>query len=287
MKILGSGKIDDFQKIVLGDKVVKALNVKPGDSILFYRGNGRQIQMQKAEGAQLTNEVEGDDFRPDRNLRIARLLLTIGIVVTVFILLISSSIFRIGESMEFDQDLVKLLVPSVVLIILMIFSNMLIGRIANVGRPHEGIITVGGPFSRNRVIGVSKVSSDGHIVTTNAYCYPMFGVLPTSVQAEVEYRDGSTCVAPTMCTRDNPSLVVYRIRVPDGDLDTGSLKVTMKYTYSDKAIIAEAVYHLSVVGRGNIKIESEEVTAHVDFGKDFQKETFDEALFDPLDEPAF
>ena len=36
MRILGSGKIDDSQRIVLSDKVVKALNVKSGDSSLFY-----------------------------------------------------------------------------------------------------------------------------------------------------------------------------------------------------------------------------------------------------------
>ena len=287
MKILGSGKIDDFQKIVLGDKVVKALNVKPGDSILFYRGSGRQIQMQKAEGALLTTEVDKDDFRPDRNLRNARLLMIMGIVASMFILMMSTYSFRIGDSFEFDKDLIIYLVPSVFMIVVLGISYILIGRMANESLTGEGIISVGGPFSKNRVIGVSKVSSDGHIVTTNAYCYPIFGILPSSVTAEVTYRDGSRCMAPTLCTRDNPQLVVYKIRVPDGDLDTGTLKVTMRYVYSDKSIVADAVYHLSVAGRGNIRIESEEVTARLEFGKDFQKETFDEALFDPLDEPAF
>lgn len=41
MKILGSGKLDDFGKVVLSEKTIRALNVKPGDSVLFYRGGGR------------------------------------------------------------------------------------------------------------------------------------------------------------------------------------------------------------------------------------------------------
>ena len=103
MRILGSGKIDDFQKIVLSDKVVKALNVKPGDSILFYRGSGsRQVQMQKAEGAFLTTEVDSDGFRPDRNLRIARTFMMAAMVLTVVVLFLSTMMSKRGDSLEFD-----------------------------------------------------------------------------------------------------------------------------------------------------------------------------------------
>lgn len=40
MKILGSSKVDDYRKVVLGEKVVKALNLKQGDSVLFYKRGG-------------------------------------------------------------------------------------------------------------------------------------------------------------------------------------------------------------------------------------------------------
>ena len=287
MRILGSGKIDDFQKIVLSDKVVKALNVKPGDSILFYRGSGsRQVQMQKAEGAFLTTEVDSDGFRPDRNLRIARTFMMAAMVLTVVVLFLSTMMSKRGDSLEFDQDLIAVIVPSILLIVAIMFAMIYVNRMT-FEKGAEGIVSLGGPFSKNRMIGVSKVSSDGHIATTNAYCYPLFGVLPASVSAEVVYSDGTTCTAPTLCVRDNTTLAVYRIRVPDGDLSSGTLRVIIRYNYSDKSIVSEAVYTLSTGPRGGIRIDGEDISAEIVFGKDFQRETFDESLFDPLDEPAY
>ncbi len=287
MRILGSGKIDDFQKIVLSDKVVKALNVKPGDSILFYRGSGsRQVQMQKAEGAFLTTEVDSDGFRPDRNLRIARTFMIAAIVLTAIVLFLSTMMFRRGESLEFDQDLIAIIVPCILLIVAILFAMMYIGRMT-FEKGTEGIVSLGGPFSKNRMIGVSRISSDGHVATTNAYCYPLFGVLPASVDAEITYSDGTSRAAPTLCTRDNTTLSVYRIRVPDGDLSSGTLRVTLRYNYSDKSIVSEAVYALSSGPKGGIRIDGEDISAEIVFGKDFQRETFDESLFDPLDEPAY
>ena len=80
---------------------------------------------------------------------------------------------------------------------------------------------------------------------------------------------------------------MYRIRVPDGDLSSGTLRVILRYNYSDKSIVSEAVYTLSTGPRGGIRIDGEDISAEIVFGKDFQRETFDESLFDPLDEPAY
>ena len=37
VRIIGSAKIDDYRKIVLEGGVMKSLNVKPGDSLLFFK----------------------------------------------------------------------------------------------------------------------------------------------------------------------------------------------------------------------------------------------------------
>ena len=37
MRIIGSGKIDDYKKVAIEDSVLKAIDAKPGDSVLFYR----------------------------------------------------------------------------------------------------------------------------------------------------------------------------------------------------------------------------------------------------------
>lgn len=50
MKILGSSKVDDYRKVVLGEKVVKALNLKQGDSVLFYKREGGGAAMSRCSG---------------------------------------------------------------------------------------------------------------------------------------------------------------------------------------------------------------------------------------------
>ena len=64
MKIIGSSKIDDYRKAVLEDSVLRAINAKPGDSVLFYKKqNDSNVCIYKAEGAQITSETD----TPQRN----------------------------------------------------------------------------------------------------------------------------------------------------------------------------------------------------------------------------
>ena len=59
MRIIGSGKIDDYKKVTMEDSVLKAINAKPGDSVLFYRRqNEDNVCIYRTEGAKITTEAD-------------------------------------------------------------------------------------------------------------------------------------------------------------------------------------------------------------------------------------
>ena len=59
MKIIGSSRIDDYAKVNLEDVVLKAIDAKPGDSVLFYRNyNDDRVCVYRAEGAKITTEAD-------------------------------------------------------------------------------------------------------------------------------------------------------------------------------------------------------------------------------------
>ncbi|MCQ2085087.1 MAG: hypothetical protein MJZ21_02945, partial [archaeon] len=59
MKILGSGKVDDFKKVAFSDRVLSNMDVKPGDSVIFYKKAGESgVSMFRAEGSNLTSECD-------------------------------------------------------------------------------------------------------------------------------------------------------------------------------------------------------------------------------------
>lgn len=283
MKIIGSGKIDDFKKVVLDTKVLRSLNVKPGDSVLFYRGdeNG-SVCMFRAEGAQVTDECDS----PARNHmregpQKIRLALLGCAAMLVVLMVIIALYFR--DSATGTAFFVTLGVWLVALIA--IFIAIFVAFKLDEPTESQTFVTIGGPYSKNRLTGLSKLLSDGYVVSGNIYINSLFGTNPDNVEVRMEYSNGVTDVALTKCIKSVSGYSVYRIRCMSENITSGRMVVVINYPYQSKRIVLESIYDLTVKeGSSQIKIKESDVKATIEFDQTFNEAVFDEALFDPTDD---
>ena len=286
MRILGSGKIDDFQKIVLSDKVVKALNVKSGDSILFYRGGDDRVEMFKAEGAHVTDEF---DSSPRIHMRGLRSLLNTLLLVSIVLIVISAVLTYGSEHItaELDENFLNnLAIVTLVVAVALMVAMLVSVRLMDNNGPTERLITVGGPYTKDRLIGLTKLMSDGRIVSGSLYLNSLFGSNPESVAARIDYDDGRSDIALTKCVKSVPGYSVHKVRFQSEKLSCGSMTLDLVYRYSDKLITVRATYGLHVNNPESmmIKVKECDISAELHFDDHFQRSTFDESIFDPTDD---
>lgn len=286
MKILGSGKLDDFNKVPLSEKTVKALGVKSGDSILFSKGTGHTVQMFRAEGANLTSEA---DLPPaDKNDNKAAV-----VILAITLLVMMSTIFFLFYAKIITLDLFKTLETwKIAVTILLVFAAVIllvaaiVMQFSHKVKSPEAIVSFSGPYSKKRLFGLSKMTSDGRTVTGNLYVNALFATNPSHVEARVTNASGVTEPVLVKCTKDVPGYCTYRLRIQYTDLSFGKLDVAISYIYSGKAIVVKAVLPLSTKKEDSmtVHVEEGEITAELVFGPQFQTAKFDETLFDPQEE---
>lgn len=282
MKIIGSGKIDDFKKVVLDKKVMGSLNVRPGDSILFYRGSqDGSVSMFRAEGAQITDECDG----PARNhmregphtIRLA--LLFAAVMMIILMLMISLNLSKVST----EQFIAMAAVWAIALIVLLV--GIYVAMKLDEAHDSQTFVTVGGPYSKNRLTGLSKLLSDGYVVSGNIYINSLFGTNPDNVEVRMEYDTGVTDIALTKCIKSVSGYSVYKIRCMSENITSGKMVVVINYPYTGKRIVLKAIYELAVKeGSSQIKIKESNVEATIEFDQTFNEAVFDEALFDPTDD---
>lgn len=286
MKILGSGKIDDFQKIILSDKVVRALNVKSGDSVLFYRGNDDRVEMFKAEGAKVTDEF---DSRPRVHCRGIPSLMRVLLAVTLMLAAVALVLAYGYNHIENGSDAIlmaDLTIVVLALVIAMVIAMYLAIRTVDPQTEMEKLITVGGPYSKDRLIGLTKLSSDGRIVSSSLYINSLFGSNPESVEARIDYNDGRSDVALMKCTKSVPGYSVHKVRFQSEKLSDGVMTIELVYRYSDKLICVNATYDIRANSPDGLMAKACEgrIEAELRFDDRFQRSTFDESIFDPTDD---
>lgn len=282
MKIIGSGKIDDFKKVALENKILRSLNVKPGDSILFYRGdeNG-SVSMFRAENAYISDECDSPKRRHMRDspgkIRIA---LLIGIIVSVCLMVAIAMNMKSISNTSFLAILIMWIVSLFCFAVAILFSLGL-----DAPQERQTFVTVGGPYSKNRLTGLSKLLSDGYVVSGNIYINSLFGTNPDNVEVKLEYDNGVVDVALTKCVKSVSGYSVYKIRCMSENITSGKMIVTINYPYTGKRIVLQSVYDLEVKeGSSHIKVKESNVSAQIEFDETFNKSVFDEALFDPTDD---
>lgn len=279
MKLLGSGKLDDFSKIVLSDKVVKALNVKSGDSVLFYKAGGGddRVEMFKAEGAVVTEEF---DSNPQLHLR--------GLRSYLYLFLLFSFIFILACAFAYSDGHDTAGAVCVVCALVFLFGGLLTVSMMNVRDNHEKLITVGGPYTKDRLLGLSKLVSDGKIITGSLYINSFFGSNPSEVRVIIRFDGHEPIVGLTKCVKEVSGYSIHRIRLPfpEDGIGNGTMELHLVFPYSGKRINVDARYRLEVTSPESmvIKVEEDGLRAEIEFDDRFQRQAFDESLFDPADD---
>lgn len=238
--------------------------------------------MFRAEGTHLTDEF---DSRPHIHLRGLRgyifMLAGLALILTIAAILLVYA----------DHHSSSLGVPSaLVYVVLALAAVMCLGtlytaRCMDTREDDTMLVSIGGPYTKDRLLGLSRLMSDGKVVTGNLYVNSLFGSNPSAIEVTLEFDNGSKAFALTKCTKNVPGYSVHRIRVPSEGIGNGSMVLNMTYPYTDKAVHVVAKYRiLADEDSMIIKVEEDGVTATVEFDESFQRSVFDESLFDPADD---
>ena len=281
MKIIGSSKIDDYKKTVLEDSVLRAINAKPGDSVLFYkRQNDSSVCIYRAEGAQMSSE---NDVPIRNHLKGAfdklRLVLIVGAVLAAVGLAIIALNFSSIDMMWF----IAMMLP-VVLALLCMVAAILISQKVDAPFDSQSLVTVGGPYSQNRLTGLSRMTSDGYVISGDLYINSLFGANPSSVEVEISLEGLEPFKALVKMTKAVPGYSMYKIRFKEMSAKPGSFVVKTRYNYLGKSIIVLSTFQMNVSDGQEIKITEGAVEANLEFDQTFNSTEFDDILFNPVDD---
>ncbi|MFA6710315.1 MAG: hypothetical protein WC067_03140 [Candidatus Methanomethylophilaceae archaeon] len=290
MKLLGSSRVDDFYKVVLGKDVAKSLNVKPEDSVLFYYSDG-EVMLCKTEGAQL-NEYSNTIHSFNKTERSRNTILVLGTLLIVFLALIISMIVLVEL---FDYKLQK---TSLEIILYVGFGSIFVVTVLLLQACLTGLSVTNessgrlklwkrGPYDNNRVFGLSKLTTNGEIISGTLYVNSLFGRVPETITAKIISVDDTDIEVLNKRIKTNGNRSSYKLRAPVSDeIASGKLSITATYEYGDKSIEARITYVISDdTSKGSvIKVKESDLETKLSFGDDFQKTVFDESLFDPDDE---
>ena len=276
MKIIGSSKIDDYKKVTLGDRVLRDIDAKPGDSILFFtKHNDGSVCIYRADGAQVTTDVD----TPRRNhlrgafihLRLALIVTFIMMALTAFMLVINLSSFSIGTAI--------LVCVTSVLTLAGIAASIFISQTVDAPYDSHSLVTVGGPYSKNRLTGLSKLTSDGYVITGELFINTLFGANPASVDVDINLEDGSMVKAVVINESVLPGYSVYKFHFKEDVAKSGDFTVNLVYKYIGKAINVHSTFVMNAAeGSKTIAVQETGVTAEFKFDETLNSTEFDEAF---------
>ena len=284
VKIIGSAKIDDYRKVVLEEGVMKSLNVKPGDSLLFFKKeHDSTLSVYKAEGAKVTSECDSPmvNHQKERPKKIRFLTF---LIAGVMLLMMFAVLMNLNS-----LDTVSVAVFAVFWVIAFFGIIVVIMNLDKIDAPYETqtLVTVGGPYTKNRLTGLSKLNDDGYAVSGELYINSLFGANPRSVDVEMEYTNGNREVILTKCVKSVPGYSVFRMRFRDEGLEDGTLTVICTFGYIGKTIVVTSDFSVRVTEGKNSKaiaITEGPVTADMQFDENLNNTEFDDALFDPTED---
>ena len=276
MKIIGSSKIDDYKKVTLGDRVLRDIDARPGDSVLFFtKHNDGSVCLYRADGAQVTSDVD----TPRRNhLRGAFVQLRLILVIT-FVLMALTSTLIVMNLGAFTIRAAILVCISGVLTLAGIAGAIFISQAADAPYDPHSLVTVGGPYTKNRLTGLSKLTSDGYVITGELYVNTLFGANPQSVDVDINLEDSTDIKAVVITESILPGYSVYKFHFKENTPKSGDFVVNLTYRYIGKTIIVHSAFAMKAVEGGKtIPVQETGVTAELLFDETFNSTEFDEAF---------
>ena len=274
MKIIGSSRIDDYAKVNLEDVVLKAIDAKPGDSVLFYRNyNDDRVCIYRAEGAKITTEADAPRRRHMREAFVrVRMFLAIASVLCLIRLIVTVFNYELLGTLRFAETFgIGLLTLTLCLACIFITQK--------VDKPYDpqALVTIGNVYSKNRLSGISKLTTDGYVATGNVFINSLFGANPQSVDVEVIPENGEKFNAVVNEVKSIPGYSVHKIHMKESSPSSGEFIVKATYRYLAKTIVVSS--HFTMIyseDEKDIKVVEGPVDATIEFDRTLNSTEFDE-----------
>ncbi|AMH94382.1 transmembrane protein [methanogenic archaeon ISO4-H5] len=273
MRIIGSGRIDDYKKVALEDTVLKAIDAKPGDSVLFYeRHNDDAVCIYKAEGARLTNEADAPRRRHMREAFV-RMRYILVLTVVVIVLRLAMTVLNY-DALGAGRFAITFALGILTLIFVLACINF--SRIVDNPYDSQSLVTVGNTYAKDRITGITKVNSDGFVATTNLYINSLFGARVDNVEVLIHPEGGEDFDAVVNLVKSVPGYSVYRVHMKDNIPQAGTMEVIGKYRYLGKFIEVHCQYYIEYDPESkDTKVREGDTTATIEFDN-LNKTKFDE-----------
>ena len=273
MRILGSSKIDDYSKVSLEDNILKAIDAKPGDSVLFYRNyNDDRVCVYRAEGAKISTEADEPRRRHMRDAYVkVRMMLAAAAVFCLVRLIITVFNYSLLGTIRFAETFILGTITLVLVMAAMFITEM-------VDKPYDDqtLVTVGNTFTKNRLTGISKLSTDGLVVGGNIYINALFGANAQNVEVVVTPEGGQPFNAVVTEVKMVPGYSVHKLHFREGEPKAGEFVVRATYKYLNKHIIVDSHYGMQFdEKKKEIRLHEGLVDAVIEFDQINDKE-FDE-----------
>lgn len=275
MRIIGSSRIDDYKKLSMEDNVLRSIDAKPGDSVLFYRKeNDDSVCIYRAEGATITTEADAPRRRHMREAyERVRIFLLIAAIASFIRLIITVFNYSLLGPLRFVETFGLGL-----LTLTLIVACMFITQIVDKPYDAQALVTVGNVYSKNRLTGISKLTTDGYIATGNLYINSLFGANPVSVEVNVMLETGVKFDAVVNEVKSVPGYCVYKVHMKEEAPSSGTFVVTAKYRYLGKIIKVYSNFEMIYAeGEKDITIREGPVEATIEFDQTLNDTEFDES----------
>lgn len=262
LKIIGSSRVDDFNRVVLEDGVMKALDIVEGDSVLVYkRLNEEGLGIYKAEGACVSNECDS----PRRNhlmgmpVRLRLLLSVCAVAVTLGLFVLLASIGDISDPLSLSALIVWIIAMA------LMFTAITASQMIDRGYESERFVTSGNPYVKDRQVGFSKLTGDGYIYTGQVYVNSLFGSNPSAVDILLHLKDGREISILSSCVKSVSGYSMYKLRFKEDELVDGTFNIKLTFPYISKSLTLYAVFNMNVGDDGRIIISEGPLTADMKF----------------------
>ena len=275
MKIIGSSRIDDYKKVGIEDAVLRAIDAKPGDSVLFYRKeNEDSVCIYRAEGAKITTEADAPRRRHMREA-FNRMRFFLAIAASFTVIRLIATVFNynlLGPGRFIFTFILGLLTLAFV------GATIFVSEIVDKPYDPQALVTVGNVYAKNRLTGMSKLTTDGFVATGNLYVNALFGANPADVEVMVTLDNNSEFDAVVSEIRSVPGYSVYRVHMKEEKPSSGRFIVKCTYRYLAKMITVYSNFDMIYSeGEKDIDIKEGPIEANIEFDSKFLNKTeFDE-----------
>lgn len=267
VKIIGSSRVDDNSKMTLEDDVVKALHVRPGNSVLVYRRvTDTDVKLIKAEGGNMEGKSTSENLPVDSTVKSFFLELQAALII-LYVL----AIYAILNEDNVTKPWIFVIMGIITVEIVVFIAALLVLR-------------RGTAYKKGRLISFSKnvpfMGARSHrpvIVFINS----LFGRAPSEVTVTTE-RDGEKEDVSCTLAREDIGYGEYRLAIDSKALEKGTdLEFRLKFEYSGENITVVSRFNVKRDGIFSVNVKEGATDTDLEFDKKFNRTEFDDTLFDP------